>query len=192
MEPIITTDDEQTDTAGSVHNSADEGDLLSLFDNYPDFISPISPWLSTDISIVINETSSEGISAEYSIIVQQCKTTTLFDTGANMSVISWVAFNSSLQKLKLLGSNTCTVKSSIGTKLGLIEQCYLTFKLENKYVMNKFIVVWNFCRDFILGLNQHFNYKIGCNANIIGHQYMTHDSNHLWTSIPSEVTKPII
>ena len=46
-----------------------------------------------------------GISAEYPITAQNCTTTTLFDTGANMFVISQKIFYSLLQKQKLLKSN---------------------------------------------------------------------------------------
>ena len=86
METIPMTNDKQTDTAESAHKAADE-DLLSLFDQYSDLMSSSWDWLSKDID-VINKTCSEGNRVEYSIIVQQCTTTTLFDTGPNVSIMS--------------------------------------------------------------------------------------------------------
>ena len=138
METITMADDKQTDRAESVYKGTDE-DLMSLFDQYSDFKSPTSDWLSIDIALVINETSSKGISVEYAITVQQCTTTTLFDTDANMSVILQKFFNWFWQQLKLLNSNTCTVTSASGTDLGLIEPCYITVKLGNKCFVDKFI-----------------------------------------------------
>ena len=67
---------------------------------------------------------------EYSIIVQQCTRTALFDTGANMSVMSQMFFNLLPQKLKLLKPNVCTVTSARDTDLGPIGQCYLTIDWE--------------------------------------------------------------
>ena len=95
------------------------------------------------------------------------------------------------QKSKLLKSNTCTVMSASCAGLDSIEKCYLTFKLENKYFMDIFIVLWDLWRDIILGWNWQLNYKMGCNFNINRHQYMTHNNNYLFTSIPSKVSKPI-
>ena len=85
--------------------------------------------------------------------------TALFDTGANMSIISQKIFNSLPQKPKLLKLNTCAITSTSGTDLGPIGQCYLKFKLGNKYLI----------LDLILGLNWLLNYNIGCHWNINGH-----------------------
>ena len=98
-----------TDTAESANKAADE-DLLSLFDQYSDLMSSNSDWLFKDIDVVINETLSEGISAECSITVQQCTTTVLFDTDANMSVMSQEGFQlitikAEISKNKCMHSN---------------------------------------------------------------------------------------
>ena len=106
--------------------------------------------------------------------------------------MSQMFFNLLPQKPKLLKPNACTVTSAIGTDLGPIGQCYLTFNLGNKYFTGKVIVLTELPRNLILGLNWHFNYKIGCNWNINGHQYMAHNSNYFCTSIPLKVTKPIV
>ena len=84
MDSMNLTHDNLTDRAEPVHKAADEEDLLNLFDQYSDLMSPSSDWLSTDVAIIINEASIEGISVTYHITAQQCTTTALFDTGANM------------------------------------------------------------------------------------------------------------
>ena len=48
------TNDKHTDRRETVHKAADEEDLLNLFDQNSDLLSPTSDWLSTDIAIVIN------------------------------------------------------------------------------------------------------------------------------------------
>ena len=58
-----------------------------------------------------------------------------------MLVISQNFFYPLSQKLKMLRLNTCTVTLASGTDLWLIGQCYLTFKLGNKYFMDKLIVL---------------------------------------------------
>ena len=58
MENITKMDDKQTDTAESVHKSADDAYLLNLFYQYSDLLSSTSDWLSKDIAVVINEASS--------------------------------------------------------------------------------------------------------------------------------------
>ena len=67
-----------------LHEAAIEEDLLSLFNQYSDSMSPNSDWLATKDEVIINEVSVEGISATYHITVQQCATTALYNTGANM------------------------------------------------------------------------------------------------------------
>ena len=67
--------------------------------------------------------------------------------------------------------------------------CYLTLKLGNKYFTDKFIVLQDLQRNLILGIRWQFNYKIGCNWNISGHHYMTHNNSYLCISIPSKATK---
>ena len=77
-------------------------------------------WLATDDAVIMNEVSVEGISATYYITVQQCVTTALFNTSANLSVISQKFFDSLPQKLKLLILNSCTVTSASITDITLI------------------------------------------------------------------------
>ena len=74
---------------------------------------------------------------EYTIVVQQCRMVALFDTDDNISVISQKLFKSLPLKPKMLMSNAYTVISASDTDLGLIGQCYLTFKLGNKYFTDK-------------------------------------------------------
>ena len=170
--------------------SDDKEDLLSLFDQYSDLMSPTLAWLSTGITIVINEASPEGISAE---------TTLHFNSSQQQhwstQVPTCQSYHNSFstpQELKLLQSNKCTVTSSSCTDVGPIWQCYLTFKLGNKYFTDKVIFLSDLHKDLVLRLNWQFNYKIGCNWNINGHQYMVHNINYLYTSIALKVTKPII
>ena len=60
METIIMMDDKQTNTTESVHKLANEENLWSLFDQDSNLMLPTSSWLSTGITIVINEISSGG------------------------------------------------------------------------------------------------------------------------------------
>ena len=62
MESITSTNDNHTDRTDPVHEAADE-DLLILFDQYSNVMSPTLDWLSTDIASVINEAFLKGISA---------------------------------------------------------------------------------------------------------------------------------
>ena len=71
-----------------LHRAADVEDLLSLFDQYSNLMSSNSDCLATDNAVFINEVSVEGISAAYHVTVHQCVTTALFNTGANILVIS--------------------------------------------------------------------------------------------------------
>ena len=65
----------------------DGEDLLSLFNQYSNPVLPNSDLLATEDALIINKASVEGISTTYHITVQEHTTTTLFDTGANMSGI---------------------------------------------------------------------------------------------------------
>ena len=98
-------------------------------------------------------------------------------------------FNSLPQKLKLLKLNACTITTDRGTDLGLIGQCYLTFRLGNKYFMDKFIILPDLHRDLTIGPTWQFSYKIGGNWNIDRHQYITHKNDYFCTGIPLEVKK---
>ena len=100
MQAITSTTGNHTDRTEPIHEAADKEDLLSLFDQYSDLVSPTSDRLSADIAVVINGASLEAISTTYHITTQQCTTTALFDTSTNMLVISQKIFNSLPQKAK--------------------------------------------------------------------------------------------
>ena len=65
--------------------------------------------------------------------------------------------------------------SAIGVNLSPIGQGNLPFKFGNKQFTNRFITLQDLCRNIILGLNWQCNYRIGCNYNINGKQYITHN-----------------
>ena len=88
VETKTMTDDKQIETAESVHQVVDEENLVSLIDQYSNLMSSTLNLLAKDIDVIINEVASEGFSVEYPIVVQQCRTTALFDTGTNISVMS--------------------------------------------------------------------------------------------------------
>ena len=139
----------QTDTAESVPKSAGEEDLLSLFDQYSNLMSPTMAWPSTGISTVLNEASSEGIGAEYpNYSSTMNNNSTVWHRCLHVGHIINVFFNSFAQKPELLKPNTCTVTAASGTDLVSLGHCYLTFKLGNKYVMDEFIVLWDFLKRF--------------------------------------------
>ena len=81
--------------------------------------------------------------------------------------------------------------SAFGANLSPIRQWNLTFLLGNKHFTHSFIALqdlwWN-----VIGLNWQCNYKIGCNWNVNGQQYITHNNKYLYTSTASSDTKPII
>ena len=88
MKTITLTHNSHTDREEPLHEEADEEDLLSPFEQYSDLMTPNLDWLPTDDAIIINEVSIESISAAHHVTVQQHATTVLFNTGANMQVIS--------------------------------------------------------------------------------------------------------
>ena len=135
-----------TNETEPVHETADE-DLLSLFDQYSELMSPTLDWLSTDIATVMNETSLEGISATYHITVQQCTTTAMFDMVP--------ACQSYHKKFLTLYHNVTKDKYKYSNFSYLHwrrtdRTCYLTFKLGNKNFMDKFIVLQDLWRDLLL------------------------------------------
>ena len=75
--------------------------------------------------------------------------------------------------------------SASGANLGPIGQCDLTFKLRKKQFMDRFIVLQDLQRNLILGLNWKCNCRIGCNGNVNGQQYKTHNNNYICTSTTS-------
>ena len=97
--------------------------------------------LFKDVGVIINEASLDGISREYSIKVQQCTTKVMFDTNANVSVMSQKLCNSLPQKPKLLKPDTCTMAPASGTDLEPVGQCYLNFRLGNKYFTDQFVIL---------------------------------------------------
>ena len=96
------------------------------------------------------------------------------------------------QTPQLLNIHVHKVTPASGADLGPVGQCDLTFRLGNEQFTNRFIVLWDLHRNIILGLNWQCNYRIGCNWNIKGQQYITHNNKFLCTSIPSSNTKVII
>ena len=66
--------------------------------------------------------------------------------------------------------------SASGANLGMKRQCNLTFRLGNKQFMDKFIILQDLQRNVILGLHWQYNYRIGCNLNVNGQQYITHNN----------------
>ena len=73
-----------------------------------------------------------------------------------------------------------------------IGQFYLTLQLVKKHFTDKLIVLPDLQRDLISGLNLEFNYKIGYNWEINGHQYIPCKNTYLCTSILLTITKPMV
>ena len=71
------------------------------------------------------------------------------------------------------------VASASGSNLRPIGHCHLTFRLGNKNLTEKVIVLKDLSRYLILGLNWQANYKIGYNWNVNGHQYIIHNNKYL-------------
>ena len=116
-------------------------------------------------------------------------TTALLETGANISVV-WEKFNSLSQTPKLLKVSTHKVTSASGANLGPVGQCDLTFRLGNKQFMDRLIILQDLHRNIILGLNWHYPYRIGCNWNVNGQQYITHNNKFACTSTASSNANP--
>ena len=96
------------------------------------------------------------------------------------------------QKPKSLKLHSHKVTSACGANLGPVGHCHLTFRLGNKSFMDKFIVLKDLQQNLILRCKWQANYKIGCNWNVNGHQYITHNNKYLHTSTSSAESKPII
>ena len=101
-------------------------------------------------------------------------------------------FRSLQQTPQLLKVRLHKVASANGANLGPVGQCDLTFRLGNKQSTNKLIILWDLCRNIIVGINWQCDYRIGCNWNINGQQDITHNNKFLWTNIPSSHTEPIV
>ena len=54
METITLTHESPTDRAEPLHEAADEEDVMSLFNQYSNLMSPNSTWLATEDVIIIN------------------------------------------------------------------------------------------------------------------------------------------
>ena len=77
---------------------------------------------------------------------------------------------------QLLKVHMNNITSTSGANLGPVGQYDLTFRLVNKQCADQFIVLQDACRNVILGLIWKCNYRIGCNWNINGLQYITHNN----------------
>ena len=84
------------------------------------------------------------------------------------------------------------VTYACGANLGPIGQYDLTFWLGNKQFTDGFIVLKELHINAILGLNWQHNYRISCNWNVNGQQYISHNNKFLCTRTPSSNTKSII
>ena len=82
--------------------------------------------------------------------------------------------------------------SASGANLGPVGQCDFLFWLGNKYFMDRFIVLQDLQRNLILGLNRQCNYRNGCNWNVNGQQYITHNITFLCVSVTPSRQEPII
>ena len=169
---------------------AGEDGLMEPFDQCSRWMWPMSDLLEPD-TVVISEASLHEKSTIYQATIQNIITSPLLHTGANISVIPEKFFRSLPQTPQLLKVHIHKVTSASGANLGPIGQCDLTFRLAKKQCIGRFMILQELCRNIILGLNWQCNYRIGCNWNINGQQYITHNTKFLYTSIPSSYTKPI-
>ena len=97
-----------------------DGDgLMELFNQLSGFMSPMLHWLKPN-TIVITEASLTGKSTTYQVTIQIISTTTLLDTGENISVVSKKFFGSLPQTPQLLKAGTYKVMSVSGAYLGPI------------------------------------------------------------------------
>ena len=88
----------------------------------------------------------------------------------------------------------CTQKLMLAGRanLGPIGQCDLTFRLGNKQFTDRFIILQDMQRNLILWPNWQYNYRIDCNWNVNGLQYITHNNKFLSTYTASSNMEPII
>ena len=63
------THNSQLDRVDLSHETTNGEDMLSLFNQYSDLISPNWDWLATEESVIINEASVEVISTAYYVTV---------------------------------------------------------------------------------------------------------------------------
>ena len=86
---------------------------------------PTHEWLGNKC-VVINEVCDPYVKAKYKILVQDKLPTTLFDSGASISVMSNKINKHLTYAVKLLKHETAMITAS-GSNLGPVGQCYLTF-----------------------------------------------------------------
>ena len=83
------------------------------------------------------------------------------------------------------------VMSAIRANLGPKCQCDLTLRLGSKQFIDSFIFLQELHRNIILEFNWQCNYRIGCNWNVNGHLYITHNKKIVYTSTASSNKEPI-
>ena len=123
-------------TQDSVGNVTNADGLMELFDQFSGLLSSVLDWLEPDAIIVISEASLQGKSATYQITIQSIITTTLLDTGANISVVVERFLRLLLPIPQLLKVCMHKVISASVANLGLVGQCDLTFRLGKKQFMD--------------------------------------------------------
>ena len=136
-----------------IGNATDEDSLMELFDQFASMTSSMLNWLELDITIVISEVSLQGKSTTYQITIQNLITIALLGTGANKSVVLEKFFRLLPQTPQLLIVHTHNVTSASGANLGAVDQCHLTFRLENKQFTDRFIILHDLHRNIMLWLN---------------------------------------
>ena len=142
MQAVMTWDNGPS-TQDSSCSASVEDDLMELFDQFAGSMSPMSDWLEPD-TVVISKASLQEKSATYQVIVQNIITSTLLDTGPNISVISERFCMSLSQTPHLLKVHMHKVTSASGANLGPIGQHDLTFRLGNKQFTNRFTILQGF------------------------------------------------
>ena len=157
-------------TQDLAYSAAGEDGLMELFDQFTGWMSLMLDGLESD-TVVISKAFLQGKRATYQVTVENVISSALLDT-----VISKKFFRSLPQTPQLLKVFLHKVPSAIGANLDPIGQCDLTFRFGNKQFMGRFIILQELHRNIILELNCQCNYRIGCNWNINGQQYITHNN----------------
>ena len=126
MESIITNENHSA-SEEPISDATDEDDLMKLFNQLSVLMLSMSYWLELGTTIVISEASLQGKGTTYEVKIQTLITIAVLDTGANISIVSIMFFNSLPKKTKLAKVNTHNVMSVSGANLGPIGQCDLSF-----------------------------------------------------------------
>ena len=121
---------------------------------------------------------------------QNLTTTALLNTGENILVVSEV-LQITTSKNQNYQKNTHIKSHQLVELITPIHQCDFMFHLGNKCFTDRFTVLQDPQRNLILGLNWHFNYRIGCKWNVNGQQYTTHDSKIVWSITASSKWNPL-